>query len=210
MSLLVLLRHGQSIYNSENRFTGDLDVALTPLGEQEARSAGDKLIGFDFSVAYTSILARAKRTLHLVLEQISQSDIPVAESAALNERCYGSLQGLNKKDVEDSYGVSQVETWRRSYWGTPPGGESLETVVKRVAPYYISAIVPNLAMEKNVLVVAHGNSLRALIMYLEEMDDAEIAKVNIATGVPRVYTLTPEAKIFHVYDLESTLPDKSV
>ena len=201
MSLLVLIRHGQSVYNLENRFTGNVDVALTTLGEEEAHAAGNKLIGFTFNIAYTSVLKRAKETLRIVLGEIQQSKIPTIENVAFNERIYGSLQGLNKTETEQKYGADQVEIWRRSYRKAPPDGESLEAVFKRLIPYFTLKIEPKLKAEQHVLIVAHGNSLRALMMYLENIDDTAIAKINIATGIPRVYALDKTMKITDVHYL---------
>ncbi len=201
MSLLVLIRHGQSVYNLENRFTGNVDVALTTLGEEEAHTAGKKLTRFKFNIAYTSVLKRAKETLRIVLEEIQQSKIPIIKNEAFNERIYGSLQGLNKTDTVQKYGAVQVEIWRRSYRITPPEGESLEAVFKRLMPYFISEIEPKLKAEQHVLIVAHGNSLRALMMHLEYIDDAEITKINIPTGIPRVYALDKTMKIIDVHYL---------
>lgn len=198
MSLLALLRHGQSVYNLENRFTGNVDVELTLLGEEEAHAAGNKLVGIQFNIAYTSVLKRAKETLRIVLEQIQQPKIPTIENVAFNERIYGSLQGLNKTEMEQKYGVDQVQIWRRSYRVAPPGGESLEDVVNRLVPYFISEIEPKLKTDQNVLVVAHGNSLRSLMMYLEDIGEVAIGNVNIPTGIPRVYVIDKTMSIVSV------------
>lgn len=198
MSILVLVRHGQSVYNLENRFTGTIDVALTPLGEEEARQTGGKLKGYFFDFAYTSMLVRAQESLRIILEVIKQTEITVVKNSALNERMYGSLQGLNKEETSKKYGAEQVEIWRRSYADSPPKGESLAATFDRVVPYFKAEIAPKLQAGKNVLIVAHGNSLRALMMFLENFSPEEIAKVNIPTGMPRKYTFTSELKVLGV------------
>ena len=198
MAILTLIRHGQSVYNLQNRFTGNLDVPLTPLGEEEARLAGRKLKEYQFDLAYTSMLVRAWETLRIVLEEIKQTSIPIARNAALNERMYGSLQGLNKAETALKYGTEQVEIWRRSYEVRPPDGESLEDTYRRTVPYYQSEIEPRLKSGKNVLIVAHGNSLRALKMYLENISPQEIVEVNIPTGTPRVYELGEDLEVLKV------------
>ena len=198
MAILTLIRHGQSVYNLQNRFTGNLDVPLTPLGEEEARLAGEKLKEYRFDLAYTSMLVRAWETLRIVLEEIEQTCIPIARNAALNERMYGSLQGLNKAETALKYGTEQVEIWRRSYEVRPPDGESLEDTFHRTVPYYQSEIEPCLKSGKNILIVAHGNSLRALKMYLENISPQEIIEVNIPTGMPRVYELGENLKVLKV------------
>ena len=166
MSTLILVRHGQSIYNLENRFTGSLDIGLTPFGEQEAQIAGQKLCNFKFDFAYISTLKRAKESLQIILEEIHQTNIKIIEDSALNERDYGSLQGLNKDETIAKYGLKQVEIWRRSYAIRPPNGESLEDTFNRTIPFYKLEIEPKLKTNKIILIVAHGNSLRALVMYL--------------------------------------------
>lgn len=198
MTLLTLIRHGQSTYNLQNRFTGNLDVPLTTLGKQEAHLAGQKLKDFHFDFAYTSMLIRAWETLSIVLEEIEQTHIPIIKNAALNERMYGSLQGLNKSETALKYGEKQVEMWRRSYDVRPPDGESLEDTYKRTVPYYQAEIKPKLKDGINVLIVAHGNSLRALKMYLENISPADIEKVNIPTGTPRNYNFDENMKILSV------------
>jgi 2,3-bisphosphoglycerate-dependent phosphoglycerate mutase len=201
MSLLVLKRHGQSVYNVENRFTGNVDVALTPLGEQEAHIAGKKIIGITFNIAYTSVLKRAKETLRIVLEEIHQTKISTIENVVFNERIYGRLQGTNKTETAQKYGADQVEIWRRSYRAAPPQGESLEAVVNRLIPYFASEVEPKLKADQRILIVAHGNSLRALMMHVENIDESAIAKVNIPTGIPRVYTFDKTLKIIDVHYL---------
>lgn len=194
MPSLILLRHGQSIWNLENKFTGEVDVDLTTLGKQEARLAGILLENYVIDMAFTSVLKRAINTLAIILYEMGKN-IPVVQSAALNERNYGDLQGLNKKETADKYGADKVLLWRRSYDISPPNGESLKDTRNRVVPYYKTAIEPRLKADKNVLIVAHGNSLRALMMYLDGFSAIEIADVNIATGIPRVYEFSPELKL---------------
>lgn len=196
MAQLLLVRHGQSTFNLENRFTGNLDVALTNLGEEEALLAGKKLINFHFDIAYTSMLVRAWETLRIILEEIKQTDITIIKNAALNERMYGSLQGLNKTETALKYGDAQVELWRRSYEVRPPDGESLHDTFNRTVPYYQQEIEPKLKNNKNILIVAHGNSLRALIMYIENISPENILKVNIPTGIPRMYVFDENLKNF--------------
>lgn len=200
MAQLIFVRHGQSLYNLENRFTGIVDIPLTELGKEQAKLAGEKLIGHVFDIAYTSMLIRAQETLQIILNDMKMK-IPVVKNKAFNERMYGSLQGLNKDETAKKYGIAQVEIWRRSYDICPPGGESLLDTYNRVVPYYKQEIEPKLKMGQNVLLVAHGNSLRSLMMYLEKISPLDIVKVNIATGIPRVYTFDTELKISNVKDL---------
>ncbi|MEP7195934.1 MAG: 2,3-bisphosphoglycerate-dependent phosphoglycerate mutase [Saprospiraceae bacterium] len=194
MPSLILLRHGQSTWNFENKFTGEVDVDLTKLGEQEARLAGILLEDYIIDIAYTSVLKRATHTLAIILFEMGKK-IPVIQSATLNERNYGDLQGLNKTETENKYGSDKVLLWRRSYDSSPPNGESLKETCNRVIPYYKATIEPQLKTDKNILIVAHGNSLRALMMYLDGFSTIEIADVNIASGIPRVYEFSPELKI---------------
>lgn len=189
MPMLVLVRHGQSTWNLENRFTGETDIPLTPLGRDEARAAGARLTTTPFSHAFTSVLQRAIDTLTLILGAAQQQQVPVTRNRALNERNYGQLQGLNKAEVAKQYGDEQVSLWRRSYANRPPGGESLEDTAARVIPYYRAVIAPLLQKQQNVLVVAHGNSLRALIMQLEHISEQDIADFDLPTGAPRAYAL---------------------
>jgi len=189
MPQLVLIRHGESQWNLENRFTGWVDVPLTPKGEEEARVAGEKLRAFQFDCAFTSVLIRAKNTLRIVLESIGQTAIPITEHQALNERMYGELQGLNKAETAKKYGDEQVKIWRRSFDVPPPGGESLKDTAARVLPYYESHIRPELLAKKTVLVVAHGNSLRSLVMHLEDLSREAVLELNIPTGAPLFYEL---------------------
>lgn len=198
MATLILIRHGQSIYNLENRFTGSLDIGLTALGEQEAQWAGQKLVGYTFDFAYTSTLKRAQESLRIILEEIHQNNIPIILDKALNERDYGSLQGLNKDETIAKYGLKQVEIWRRSYAIRPPNGESLEDTFKRTIPFYQHAIEPQLKLDKTILIVAHGNSLRALVMYLEHISPEHISNLNIPTGVPKKYVFDANLKVLQV------------
>jgi 2,3-bisphosphoglycerate-dependent phosphoglycerate mutase len=195
MARLVLLRHGESQWNLENRFTGWVDVPLTPRGIQEAKNAGDKLRGFTFDRAFTSVLARANETLRLALEAIGQSDLPVVKDKALNERMYGELQGLNKAETAKKYGEAQVKIWRRSYDIPPPGGESLKDTAERVLPYYEQAIKPYLLKGETILIAAHGNSLRALTMELEQLSREQVLELNIPTGAPVLYELDEAGKV---------------
>ena len=195
MATLILVRHGQSVYNLENRFTGSLDVDLTKTGELEAQESGKKLLYFKFDCAYTSTMKRAQESLKIILMTIHQTTIKVIEDKSLNERDYGSLQGLNKEETITKYGKEQVEIWRRSYAIRPPNGESLEDTFNRTIPFYLQEIEPQLKRQKDVLIVAHGNSLRALVMYLENISQEEIAHLNIPTGIPRQYIFDANLKI---------------
>ncbi|MEI9959190.1 MAG: 2,3-bisphosphoglycerate-dependent phosphoglycerate mutase [Ferruginibacter sp.] len=196
MASLTLVRHGQSTYNLANLFTGNTDVPLSAHGEEEAHEAGEKIKGFIYTRAYTSMLIRARETLRIILEVIGQTAIPVIKNAALDERMYGELQGLNKAIIAEKYGDAQVEIWRRSYDVRPPGGESLEDTFNRVVPYYESVISPQLKAGENILIVAHGNSLRALMMHLENINPQQISTINIPTGLPRLYTFDAGLKIY--------------
>jgi 2,3-bisphosphoglycerate-dependent phosphoglycerate mutase len=198
MAFLTLVRHGQSVYNLENRFTGSLDVELTEVGKEEALRAGHKLKGYHYDAAYTSMLKRAQESLEIILKEIDQTKIAVTKNSALDERMYGSLQGLNKFDTVKEYGAAQVELWRRSYAVRPPDGESLEDTYKRTVPYYKLEIEPKLKSKENILIVAHGNSLRALMMYLESIHPQAIAKVDLPTGIPRHYIFDRDLKILNV------------
>ncbi len=195
--LLVLVRHGQSEWNLKNLFTGWRDVGLTEKGIAEARAAGRKLkaLGLRFDVAYTSALVRAQRTLDLMLEELGQRNIPVIKDLALNERDYGDLSGLNKDEARKKWGEEQVHVWRRSYDVAPPGGESLKDTAARVLPYYIQDILPRVLRGEQVLVSAHGNSLRALVMVLDHLSPQEIVKREIATGVPLIYRLNADSTV---------------
>ena len=195
MAYLVIVRHGQSVWNLENRFTGEVDVDLSPHGEEEARQAGQWLRPYPVDCAFTSVLKRAVRTLEIIEQQTGQTSLPVTKSAALNERNYGDLQGLNKDDVARQFGVKQLDEWRRSYAAVPPHGESLEHTHARVVPYYRAEIKPKLRAGQNVLIVAHGNSLRSLMMYLEHISETNIASTELATGVPRLYRFNNNLKL---------------
>jgi 2,3-bisphosphoglycerate-dependent phosphoglycerate mutase len=191
MSKLVLIRHGQSLWNLENRFTGWVDVPLTAQGESEAKNAATHLKGLNFQVAYTSALSRAQRTCSLVLEALGQTEqVPVVRDSALNERHYGDLQGLNKEETARRFGAEQVALWRRSYDIAPPGGESLKMTAARVIPFYDRCILGDLKQGKNVLVVAHGNSLRALHMILKSLTPEQVVALELATGAPSIYEFT--------------------
>ncbi len=195
MKPMVLLRHGEAQWNLENRFTGWVDVPLSPRGKQEAKEAGQKLQTFRFNHAFTSVLTRAIKTLEIVLEVIGQTDLQVEKHQALNERKYGELQGLNKAETVEKYGDHQVKLWRRSYDVRPPGGESLQDTAERVIPYYQEKIWPILSKGESILVVAHGNSLRALVMHLDQLSREEVLELNIPTGAPLLYELDAEGKI---------------
>ncbi|MBS1915256.1 MAG: 2,3-bisphosphoglycerate-dependent phosphoglycerate mutase [Bacteroidetes bacterium] len=198
MPILAIVRHGQSVWNLENKFTGEIDVDLTEKGRKEAYEAGKDLREIKFDYAFTSALKRADETLDIILEEIQQEGIPVIKDKALNERNYGDLQGLNKTAIAEKYGDEQVAIWRRSYAVKPPGGESLEDTAARVIPYYKKNIEPLLQQNKNILIVAHGNSLRALMMYLENISPQAIAEVNLPTGAPRVYTISNDLKVLRI------------
>jgi 2,3-bisphosphoglycerate-dependent phosphoglycerate mutase len=195
--LLVLVRHGESEWNKKNLFTGWRDVDLTEKGIAEARAAGRKLkaLGLRFDIAFTSALIRAQRTLDLMLEELGQRNLPVIRDQALNERDYGDLSGLNKDDARKKWGEEQVHIWRRSYDVAPPGGESLKDTAARVLPYYVQDILPRVLRGERVLVSAHGNSLRALVMVLDHLSPQEIVKRELATGVPLIYRLNTDSTV---------------
>lgn len=195
MAVLVLVRHGESQWNLENRFTGWVDVPLTEKGREEARRAGEKIRQLRFEQAYTSVLRRATETLDIVLKVIGQEGIPVAYDQALNERHYGDLQGLNKAETAAKFGKEQVHIWRRSYDVSPPGGESLKGTAARTLPYFQTHILPDLRAGKNVLVSAHGNSLRSIVMELDHLTKEQVMELNIATGVPIVYEFGSDLSI---------------
>jgi 2,3-bisphosphoglycerate-dependent phosphoglycerate mutase len=198
---LVLIRHGQSLWNLENRFTGWIDVPLTQLGREEARNAAKKIAGMHFDVAYTSALSRAQETLREILETLGL-DLPVIRDQALNERHYGDLQGLNKEQTAQKYGKEQVHQWRRSYDIPPPGGEALKNTAERTLPFFERAIMGDLREGKNVLVVAHGNSNRSIVMSLEKMTPEQILALELGTGVPRVYDFDDQGNVASVKVLE--------
>ncbi|MBW7918288.1 MAG: 2,3-diphosphoglycerate-dependent phosphoglycerate mutase [Anaerolineae bacterium] len=227
MYKLVLLRHGQSVWNLENRFTGWTDVGLTEQGAAEARSGGRLLRegGYVFDAAYTSVLRRAIKTLWIALEELGQEWIPVTRAWQLNERHYGALQGLDKAETAEKFGEAQVKLWRRSYDTPPPAlewdderhprfdpryasltperlpaTESLKITLDRVLPYWLGTVAPAIQSGKRLLVVAHGNSLRALVKYLDDVSESDILELNIPTGIPLVYELTENLKpIRHYY-----------
>lgn len=211
MSKLILLRHGESQWNLENRFTGWVDVPLSSRGEEEARKAGEKLKNVKIDKRYTSVLKRAIDTDLIAMEVAGQSDVPVERNKALNERHYGALQGLNKEETAQKYGKEQVHLWRRSYDIAPPKdvtplnpdgiSESLKDTADRVIPYFLNKIKPDIDAGLNVLVTAHGNSLRALVMYLDGLSKEEVLDLNIPTGVPIVYEFE-NGKIVKKYYIE--------
>ncbi|MHA1143868.1 MAG: 2,3-diphosphoglycerate-dependent phosphoglycerate mutase [Candidatus Helarchaeota archaeon] len=230
MFKLVLLRHGESLWNKENKFTGWFDVDLSEKGIEEARKAGKilKEKGYTFDVAFTSFLKRAIRTLEIVLEEMGLKDIPIYRSWRLNERHYGALQGLNKSETAKKYGEEQVFIWRRSYDVPPPAltkederypgndpmyrdlseedlplAECLKDTVKRTLPYWKEEVEPVIKTGKRVLVSAHGNSLRAIVKYLDGISDEEISQLNIPTGIPLIYELTSDLKPIKHYYLAS-------
>ena len=197
MSQLILVRHGQSEWNQQNLFTGWRDPDLTELGVTEARNAGRalKAEGITFTIAFTSELMRAQKTCALLLEEQGQSDLQTIRNVALNERDYGDLSGLNKDDAREKWGEEQVHIWRRSFDTPPPGGESLKDTAERVLPYFNNTIMPRIRAGENVLVAAHGNSLRALVMVLDGLGQTEITLVNIATGEPYIYDMGAQGEV---------------
>lgn len=201
MPQLVLIRHGQSQWNLENRFTGWIDIPLSPKGEEEAREAGKKIKGFKFDKVYTSVLQRAIKTYEIAAEAAGFNSLPVEKDKALNERMYGDLQGLNKDDTRKKFGAEQVQIWRRSYDIGPPNGESLKDTAARVLPYWHARIEPDLKAGKNILIVAHGNSLRALIMHLDNLTGEEVVKLEIPTGEPILYEFDKDMNILRKAEL---------
>jgi 2,3-bisphosphoglycerate-dependent phosphoglycerate mutase len=201
--VLVLVRHGESEWNKTNLFTGWRDVDITEKGIAEARAAGSALKGqgLRFDVAFTSALVRAQHSLDLMLDELGQRSIPVFKNQALNERDYGELSGLNKDDARKKWGEERVHIWRRSYDVAPPGGESLKDTAARVLPYYIHEMLPRVLRGDNVLVAAHGNSLRALVMVLENLSSQAIVKREIATGTPLIYRLNADSTVADHTDL---------
>ena len=194
MGVLILIRHGQSVWNAENRFTGWTDVELSERGVGEAERAGDILSEIRFGVVHTSGLIRAQKTAEIIMSRNNVSGkIPVMKDQRLNERHYGDLQGLNKAETAEKHGAEQVHIWRRSFDVPPPGGESLKMNAERTIPYFEEEIVPDLRDGKNVLVSAHGNSLRSIVMHIESISPEEIVSLEIATGTP----------MFYKYDMES-------
>ena len=188
MAILVLIRHGQSLWNAENRFTGWTDIDLSKKGEKEAKAAGEKLENVSFDVVHTSALMRAQRTAEIIIKHNKKAqDIPTYKDERLNERHYGSLQGLNKTETAEKYGAEQVHIWRRSFDISPPDGESLKMTAERTLPYFKEDVLEHLDEGKNVLISAHGNSLRSIVMYIENISKEDIVKLEIQTGVPRTY-----------------------
>jgi 2,3-bisphosphoglycerate-dependent phosphoglycerate mutase len=205
MAKLILLRHGESQWNLENRFTGWVDVPLSPKGEEEARESGEKLKDIPIDYCYTSVLKRANDTLDIVLKVSGRTKLPIEKNWALNERHYGALQGLNKAETAKKYGDAQVKIWRRSYDVAPPKdktelnpegiSESLKDTKARTMPYFNQNILPKVLAGKNVLVAAHGNSLRSIVMDLDKLTEKEVLELNIPTGVPLVYEFDGKGKI---------------
>tara|TARA_B100000586_G_C20092257_1_gene420695 strand:+ start:510 stop:1124 length:615 start_codon:yes stop_codon:yes gene_type:complete len=197
MASLVLVRHGQSLWNEKNLFTGWKDPNLTEKGEKEALQAGLVLkeSGHKFHIMFTSVLLRAKRTGNIILQEMAQENLKIVENEALNERNYGDLSGLNKDDARKKWGKDQVHQWRRSFDIAPPGGESLKMTAERVIPYYKENILPLLKENQEIIVVAHGNSLRALIMKLDALSPEEIVGLEIPTGMPICYKINIEGKV---------------
>tara|TARA_B110000444_G_scaffold158476_1_gene148165 strand:- start:17227 stop:17871 length:645 start_codon:yes stop_codon:yes gene_type:complete len=188
MTILILIRHGQSIWNAENRFTGWTNVELSEKGEREALDAGISLSKISIDSVHTSDLIRAQRTAEIIMENNDvSSKFSTYFDFRLNERNYGELQGLNKKETAEKHGAEQVHIWRRSYDIAPPGGESLKMTAERTIPYFIEEILPELENGKNILVAAHGNSLRSIVMHIENISPEEIVNVEIPTGIPRIY-----------------------
>ena len=188
MTTLVLIRHGQSLWNAENKFTGWTDIGLSEKGIEEAEEAGKKLENVPFDVVHTSALIRAQKTAEIIIKKNKKSKkIPVYKDKRLNERHYGSLQGLNKKETAEKYGAEQVHIWRRYFDVPPPDGESLKMNAERTIPYFKENIIQDLKKGKNVLVSAHGNSLRSIVMYIENISKEDVVKLEIETGVPRTY-----------------------
>ena len=188
MTTLVLIRHGQSVWNATNRFTGWTDVELSQKGEIEAATAGEQLADVRFDVVYTSALMRAQRTAEIVMSKNRVSgEIPTKQDERLNERHYGDLQGLNKAETAEIHGAEQVRIWRRSFDVPPPGGESLEMTAERTIPYFVEEIMPDLDSGMNVLVAAHGNSLRSIVMHIEDISPEDITGLEIPTGAPMYY-----------------------
>ena len=202
-NVLVLVRHGESEWNRLNRFTGWKDVDLTEEGVAEAHLAGSMLRaeGCHFDIAFTSTLKRAHHTLDIILDELGKPKFPTVKVAALNERDYGELVGINKEDARKRWGPEQVHIWQRSFDIAPPGGESLKDTAARVVPFFEKWIVPELLEGKNVIVVAHGNSLRSLIMKLDCLSPDEVMQVEIATGVPLIYRLNADGSVAEKRDL---------
>ena len=201
MAILVLVRHGESTANLANVFTGWLDVALTPKGDEEAHLVAEKLRGYHFDVAYSSDLIRAERTLDIIVARPAWATIPVHHAEALRERMYGDLQGLNKAETALKYGQAQVDEWRRSYDVAPPGGESLQQTQARAVKFYEAELVPQLRAGKDILLVSHGNTLRGLRMYLERLTPEQVVALEIVTGGIHVYKFDADMKITETRNL---------
>lgn len=197
MSKLVLVRHGQSQWNLESRFTGWIDVPLTDAGRAEARRAGERIraLQIRFDRAYTSALIRAQETLSLILRALGQETLPIEKDQALNERHYGNLQGLNKAETAKKFGEEQVKIWRRSYDVAPPGGESLQDTEARTLPYFETRILADLKTGKNILVAAHGNSLRSIVMKLDRLTQEQVLALEIGTGAPILYDIAADGSV---------------
>ncbi len=195
MAYLVLVRHGESEWNAKGLWTGWTDVNLSEKGREEARAAGEKLKDIHFDIAYTSILARAKQTWEEMQKVIGQTDLPTTANQALNERDYGDMTGKNKWEIKQQVGEEEFQKLRRSWDYPPPHGESLKMVYERVLPYYEKEVLPQLKIGKNIIIAAHGNSLRALIKYLENISDSDIPNLEMATGGVYVYQIDGEGKV---------------
>ncbi len=195
MATLVLVRHGQSQWNLENKFTGWVDVELTPAGEAEAKKAGQKLKGYKFDQAFTSDLKRAQNTLAHILKETGQEKISITKDKALNERHYGDLQGLDKAETAKKFGDAQVKIWRRSYDIAPPNGESLKDTAARTLPYFNNTIMPLLKSGQNIIIAAHGNSLRSIVMDLDKLTKEQVLELNLGTALPIVYEVDKTGKV---------------
>lgn len=205
MPYLVLVRHGESQWNLENRFTGWVDVPLSEKGVEEAKKAGERLKkeNIHFDKAYTSDLQRAQNTLKLILEKLGQENLHTEKDKALNERHYGDLQGLNKAETAQKFGEDQVKIWRRSYDIAPPKGESLKDTAARTLPYFDARIAADIKAGKNVIVAAHGNSLRSIVMHLDKLTKEQVLELNLATGVPLIYRLDDKMRILSKKELNA-------
>jgi len=203
MAKLILIRHGQSTWNLENRFTGWVDVPLTEQGENEATQSGTLIRDIRIDAVFTSVLKRAIDTTTLALKAAGQSGLPITYDKALNERMYGDLQGKNKAETAKEFGDAQVKIWRRSYDVAPPNGESLKDTAARTLPYFHDTIMPLVKAGKNVLVSAHGNSLRSIVMSLDQLDEKQVLELNIPNGVPIVYDIDADGKVVNKVQLSA-------
>lgn len=192
---LICVRHGQSLWNKENKFTGWVDIDLSEQGIKEAKAAGTLLKNYKFDKVFTSVLMRAYKTAEIILDEINQSNIEIIKNKALNERHYGDLQGKNKEEVGNEFGAEQLHIWRRSYSTPPPRGESLRETKERVIKFFNEHILPLIKQGNSILIAAHGNSLRALAMYLENISEDDISELNIPTGIPYLYILDKDLKL---------------